>query len=304
MKPQKTYVVTGASGLLGRALCNELEAEGHRVVRVGRQPAMASGRHVNAPNDVAWDPGRGMLDASSFAGADGVVHLAGANVGQRWTPAHKNAILQSRVDGTTLLMKGLTTVGYQGPVVTASAVGIYGNRADVCTEDAPRGTGFLAEVVEAWEGAATAHAPAGARLALARLGVVLAPSGGSLDRMRRIYNLGLGAPLGDGTQWMSWIHLSDAVRALRHCLDHDLSGPVNATAPQPVQNRDFSKALARAMGRPHWAPAVPAWALRMALGEMADVVLHSQRAVPSVLRDAGFAWEHSELSEALRACMR
>lgn len=304
MKPQKTYVVTGASGLLGRALCNELEAEGHLVVRVGRSPAPSKGRRSNAALDVAWDPGRGILDASPFEGADGVVHLAGANVGQRWTAAHKQAILRSRVDGTTLLMKGLTTVGYQGPVVTASAVGIYGNRTDACTERALRGTGFLAEVVEAWEGAATANVPPGARLALVRLGVVLAPSGGSLDRMRRVYNLGLGAPLGDGTQWMSWIHLSDAVRALRHCLDQNLQGPVNATAPQPVQNRDFSKALADAMGRPHWAPAVPSWALRLALGEMADVVLHSQRAVPAVLRDAGFAWEHPELPEALRACIR
>lgn len=289
--------VTGASGLVGQQLCATLTADGHNVVRIGR----------GSTADVKWDPARGTIDVAGCAGIDAFVHLAGANVGQRWTPAHQRAIRDSRVDGTALIAR---TAAQLTPrpraLICASAVGIYGDAGDtLCDEAAPTGTDFLADVGRAWEAAASPARAAGIRTVHLRLGVVLAKNGGALARMLPPFRLGIAGPLGDGRQWMSWLSLVDAVRIIQYALTRDvLSGAVNAVAPTPVTNREFTNTLARILRRPAVIP-VPAIALRLLFGQMANAtLLASQRVTPRVLLTAGFEFQHPTLESALRAILR
>ncbi len=289
-------VVAGASGLIGSALTAHLHARGDSVVRLVRGPA-------RGPDERSWDPGAGRLDPEALHGADAVVNLGGAGLGdRRWTASYKVTIRASRVDGTALLARTLAGLD-DGPrvLVQGSAVGYYGDRGvTVLDESAPRGDGFLAGVVEDWEGATSAASTAGVRVALARTGIVLAPRGGALSRLIPLARLGLAGRLGPGTQYWAWISLEDEVRALTYLLDNEIAGPVNLAAPAPATSGEVIRTLARAYRRPAVLP-VPAWALRLALGEFATDLTGSQRAVPAVLGSHGFEFAQGDLEAAIDA---
>ena len=285
--------VTGASGLIGSALVPSLRAEGHDVVRFVRRPDGAlDARH--------WDGERLAPDAVADLGA--VVHLAGAGVGdRRWTTSYKRQVLDSRVRGTAAVANAVAAGGT--PVLlSASAVGWYGDTGDTLTDENGRhGRGYLAEVCRAWE-AGTAPADTRARVVHLRTGIVLSGRGGALRKQLPLFKAGLGAPLGSGRQWLSWISLHDEVAAIRHLLTADVVGPVNLVAPAPVTNRDFTRALGKAVHRPTVPVPVPGFALRLALGQFAeDGVLIGQRLAPRVLDRSGFTFAHPDLRSALEA---
>ena len=289
--------ITGASGLIGSALSADLTRDGHQVVRLVRGPARSA-------NEASWDPVGGHVDLAGLAGADAVVHLAGAGVGdRRWSDAYKREILDSRVRGTTAIAHAVAALDPAPAVlVSASAVGFYGDTGDrAVDETAPRGRGFLADVVEAWEAAAEPARAAGVRVVHPRTGLVVARGGGAWKRMLPIFQLGVGGRLGGGRQYWSFISLTDEIRALRHLIDHpDLAGPVNLTAPTPVTNADATRALAHALHRPAALP-VPAAALKAVLGEFSVEVLGSQRVLPTRLLASGFTFRHPSIEEALAA---
>lgn len=292
----RRVAVTGASGLIGSALVRRLRSEGSEVVRLVRRPPRGA-------DEVEWDPAAGRIDAGALEGVDGVVHLAGENVGTRWTEAKKRAIRESRVSSTSLLARALAGFGRKPRVmVSASAVGIYGERGDeVLTEASLPGLGFLAGVVREWEAAAAPAAEAGIRVVHPRLGVVLSAAGGALAKLLPPFRLGGGGVVGSGRQWMSWLSRQDAVEILVFALrEEGLSGPVNAVAGTST-NQELTKTLAGVLNRPAFVP-LPAFALKLALGEMADeTLLASQRAEPRVLAERGFRFRHPTLEDTLRA---
>jgi uncharacterized protein len=290
--------VTGASGLIGSALRRRLEAAGHRVTRLVRRAA--------GPGEISWDPAARSLNPTALEGVDAVAHLSGENVGARWTTERKARIRSSRVASTRLLSEILASLQRPPEVlVSASAVGIYGNRGDeVLTEESPPGNpnrDFLVSVTQEWEKAAEPARVEGIRVVHPRFGVVLSPAGGALRKMLPPFRLGLGARLGTGDQWISWISIDDAVEAVHQALvDDGLEGPVNATSPEPVTNRVFTHTLARVLSRPALF-AVPEPALRLALGDMAEgTILSSTRAVPARLLQAGYRFGYPDLESALR----
>jgi len=291
-------VITGASGFLGSALVRNLRADGHDVVRLVR-------RAPQAADERQWDPAAHKLDPAVIGGADAVVHLAGAGIGdKRWTESYKREIRASRIDGTATIAAAVAAAD-QAPavLVAASAVGFYGDTGDdAVDESASAGNGFLADLVHDWEAATAPAADAGVRVVNVRTGVVLGAEGGALGKVLPLFRVGLGGRLGNGLQWMSWIALPDYVVALRFLLDRrDVSGPVNVTGPEPVRNRDYTKAISRVLHRPALA-IVPAPALRAALGGFADEgVLVSQRVVPTRLEDAGFTFAFGDIDSALAA---
>lgn len=288
--------VTGASGFLGTALASALRSAGCGVVRIGRGPDA----------DVRWNPAVGQIDAAALTGIDGFVHLAGANVGERWTHAHRREIRDSRVEGTTLIARTAAAMAQHPRVlVCASAVGIYGDAGDArCDEDTPPGHGFLADVCQLWESSADPAREAGIRTVHLRLGIVLSRHGGALGKMLPVFRLGAGGRLGNGRQWMSWVSMDDAVRIVHFALASGaLSGVVNATAPSPATNAEFTATLARVVHRPALFP-VPASALKLLFGEMARAtLLASQRVVPRRLLAAGFDFRYATLEPALRAAV-
>jgi uncharacterized protein len=290
--------ITGASGLIGRALAPALQDDGHTVVRMVRRPARGA-------DEVAWDPGSRTLEPAALAGVDAVVHLAGAGIGaRRWTAGYQRTLLDSRVGGTTTLASAITACAGEAPRIwlSASAVGYYGDTGDrIVDEASPAGTGFLAHLCEAWEEATGPAAEAGVRVCLLGSGLVLSPKGGLLGRTRPMFKLGLGGRLGSGRQYQSWISLHDEIAAIRYLLAaDDIAGPVNLTGPEPVTNAEFTRTLGRLLGRPTVA-AVPGFALRAALGAFADEgVLTGQRVAPRVLTDHGFTHTHPDLESALR----
>ena len=299
MKPQ-TWIITGASGMIGTALTHSLLQKGATVRTLGRSDART---HPDA-TAYAWDLEQGIFPSAALEDVDVVVHLAGANVGQRWTRSHKLAIMESRTKGTSLLCKALKQMRFTGAFIQASAVGYYGDCTSAVDENGTLGQGFLAQVAEAWEQSAAVHLPSSTRHVVMRLGIVLSPNGGTLDRLLPIYRLGLGAPLGKGSQCMSWIHVEDVVRFVQHAATTATAhGAFNLVAPERVPNAQFSRVLAKCLGRPHFAPSVPAWALRLVLGEMATIVLESQNVVPDKLLKEGFQWRHPALKEALLDCI-
>ena len=286
--------VAGSSGLIGSALVTALRTADHRVVRIVR-------RTPSNGSEVHWDPESAELDASALRGVDAVVNLCGINVGQRrWSGAFKQSLRDSRITPTEVLSAAVAEAGV-GVLINASAVGYYGNTKDrAVDESASAGTGFLAQLCEDWEAATAAARQAGVRVVLARTGLVLAPSGGALRRLRPLFSVCLGARLGNGRQYMSWISLEDEIRALQFALDHrDLSGPVNMTGPAPVTNGEFTAALGRAVNRP--TPLImPGFAVRAALGEFAEEgLLCGQRVIPAALEHAGFQFHHNTIGEAL-----
>jgi uncharacterized protein len=295
--PNMRIAVTGTTGFIGSALVPALRRRGHHVVRVLRDGSGPTS------DTIAWDPARAVLDAASLAGLDAVVHLGGVSVDERWTGEYKRAIMTSRVDSTALLARALATLRPAPTVfIAASAVGIYGDRGDeILDERSPPGTGFLADVGRAWEAAASPARDAGIRTVHARFGVVLSRAGGALAKMLPIFELGAGGTIGHGSQWMSWIARDEVVRIIEYALETTaVSGPVNVTAPTPVTNAEFTKTLGHVLHRPTIA-TVPAFVLRLAYGELADAaLLASQRVVPRVLEQLGFAFQYPTLDVALR----
>jgi uncharacterized protein (TIGR01777 family) len=293
-------VVSGSHGLIGSALCSALESGGHDVLRLVRGPA--------GPGEVSWDPASGTLDAAELQGTDAAVHLSGAGIGdKRWTPQRKREILDSRVKSTDLLSRRLASLDPRPAVlVSGSAVGAYGDRGDEkLTEDSPPGSGFLAGLVEQWEGATAPATEAGIRVVTIRTGIVQSATGGAMAPLLPLFKFGLGGRLGSGRQYWSWISLDDEVGAIIHALTTDeLSGPVNLTAPNPVTCAEYAKTLGRVLGRPAVLP-VPRFALALVLGaEAADeVVLASQRAMPQRLEQTGYRFQHTQLEPALRSVL-
>jgi uncharacterized protein len=292
--------VTGASGLIGTALGRRLEAEGHQVLRLTRS-------RPTGPGQVRWDPAAGRLDADALAKADAVVHLAGANIGDklRWTAREKRKILRSRVEGTGLVARSMAELAQAGGprvLVCASGAHYYGDRGDeVLTEASGPGEGFLAGVVRQWEAAADPARAAGLRVVHLRTGPVQDASGAGLPKQALLFRLGLGGRFGSGRQWLSWIALDDIAGAYLHALTReDLDGPVNAAAPNPVTNAEFTATLARVLRRPA-VLHVPAFAPRLVLGEFADEMLFASiRAVPGRLLETGYRFRFPELEAALR----
>ncbi len=296
-------LVTGSTGLVGTALVNALARDGHTVCRLMR-PQSPVGSTAREGFDVAWNPATGELDGAGV-GADAVVNLAGASIASgRWTKQRKELLRTSRIDTTRALVNALAMMNVQPRVlVSASAIGIYGDRGDeVLTEESKPGTDFLAGVAREWEAEALKAEALGIRVVLARFGIILARHGGALAKMLLPFKLGVGGRLGSGKQWMSWITLEDVVGIIRFALENGaVRGAVNVIAPQAVQNAEFTKVLAKALHRPALFPA-PTLALRLALGEMADaLLLSSQRVAPQASEKLSYRFLHSDLSAALKS---
>jgi len=293
-------LVSGSHGLIGSALVPALAARGHRIVRLVRE------RDSRLPDEVAWDPASGRIDAAALEEVEAAVHLAGANIGaRRWTVARKALIRESRVGGTRLLADTLARLRRKPQVlVCASATGYYGSRGEeILVEESTPGTGFLAEVCRDWEGAAAPARDAGIRVAHLRSGIVLSPSGGALAALLPIFRMGLGGALGSGRQFMSWIALHDEVEAIIHVLSQEaVRGPVNLVSPNPVTNREFTATLGRVLRRPALLP-VPGPALWIGLGEVAGELLGSQRVHPARLLAAGYAFRYPDLETGLRTVL-
>lgn len=286
--------VSGASGLIGTALSADLTAAGDDVVRLVRREARSAG-------EIGWDPSSG-LDPAALSGVDAVVHLSGAPIAaRRWTPTRKAELRASRITSTSTLATAMAAATPPPRVlVCGSAIGYYGDTGDKAVDESGEaGTGFLPDLVRDWEAAAEPAAAAGVRVTSIRSGVVLAAEGGMLARLMLPFRLGLGARLGSGSAYLSWISLTDEVRAIKFALDRqDIAGPVNLTAPEPVTNAEFTKALASVLGRPALF-TLPAPVLRAALGELASELLASVRVMPGRLLRAGFAFRDPDIRTAL-----
>jgi len=295
-------VLTGASGLIGRALVEHLRGRGDDFVRLVRRPTRGE------PNLVSWDPSNEEIDVAVFEGADAVVHLSGEPIVEgRWSAGKKRRILRSREGTTAFLAKTLGRLATRPSVLVAvSAVGYYGNRGDeVLTEASSAGTGFLADVCRAWESAADPARQAGIRVVHARMGIALSRDGGALSKLLPPFRVGLGGPLGSGAQYISWIAMPDVVAALAHVIETpDFGGAVNVVAPNPVTNLEFVRQLGAVLHRPS-AVTVPAIAVRLAMGEMADeVLLASQRVEPTRLMASGFPFCFPEVRHAIEEALR
>lgn len=291
-------LVSGSTGLVGSALVSSLQSRGDQVTRLVRSDPAAGEKALR------WDPDQGKLDLAAVAGIDAVVHLAGESIASgRWTAEKKARIRDSRVKGTRLLSEALSKLTQRPRVlVSASAIGFYGDRGDeLLTEASPRGSGFLADVCQEWEQATQPASRSGIRVVNLRFGVILSPAGGALAKMLLPFRMGVGGKIGSGRQYMSWISLDDATAAVQHALANDsVHGPVNAVAPRPVTNLEFTKTLGWVLKRPTIFP-MPAFAARLAFGEMAnELLLGGARVEPSALVKSGYAFRHPNLEGALR----
>jgi uncharacterized protein (TIGR01777 family) len=289
--------ITGATGFIGRAVSRELAQQGHSILALTRRPEAVAGGLGPGVEAVKWDA----FSPAPLPPCDAVVHLAGESVAGRWTPAKKARIRDSRIQGTRALVDGIARMPEKPSVlVSASAVGYYGDRGDeILTESSPPGHDFLAEVCAGWEAEAERAESLSLRVARVRLGIVLGRDGGALPMMALPFRFGLGGRLGSGRQWVSWIHREDAVGLFLHALERaEVSGPVNASAPEPVTNADLTRALAKALRRPAILP-VPGFALKLAVGEMAGSLLGGQRALPDAALKSGYTFRYPDLAVAL-----
>lgn len=297
-------VISGSTGLIGTALVEALRAKGHEVVRLVRPGSKAP---TDGTSSAPWDPAAGVLDPSVVDGADAVVNLSGAGIGdRRWTDAYKRELLESRLGPTGLLAAAIAGAAQPPKVfLSGSAIGWYGARgAETLDEHSNSGSGFLADICTQWEAAARPAIDAGVRTALLRTGIVLTPRGGALKKQLPLFRLGLGGKFGRGDQWQSWISLDDEIGAIEHLLTTDVHGPVNLTAPQPVTNAEFTKVLGRVLKRPAFLP-IPSFGPKAVLGsELADALLFTgQKVLPTVLEASGYRFTHPTLESALRAML-
>ncbi len=288
-------VVSGASGLVGSALTEFLHSEGHEILKLSR--GNGNGKSVH------WDPEAGTINASELEGVDAVVHLAGESVAQRWNDVTKNKIRDSRIKGTRTIAECVAKLSRKPQVlVCASAIGYYGDRgSEPLTEESMPGTGFLAGVCREWEDSASPAAAGGVRIVNLRFGVIISKSGGALAKMLPIFQLGAGGNLGSGNQYMSWIDIEDAVRAIDFAINTNaLAGPVNVVGPKPCTNAEFTSTLGKVLHRPTFLP-VPSFGPRLLFGEMADEMLFSgAKVLPSKLEKNGFKFQYGDLESALR----
>ncbi|MGH9843548.1 MAG: TIGR01777 family oxidoreductase [Blastocatellia bacterium] len=298
-------LITGATGLIGKPLCRRLAAEGHEIVTLSRQPQRV--RVEPGAKAFRWEPEEGAPGPEVWEGVEAVIHLAGEPVAAgRWTAERKRRIRESRVTGTRNLVGGIEKLSSRPKVfVSSSAVGFYGNRGDqVLTEASGPGEGFLVDVCRDWESEAARARDLGLRVPLVRTGVVLSAEGGAMEKILPPFKLGLGGRLGGGRQWFPWIHLDDIAGIICHALlTPAVAGPINGAAPGIVTNETFTKVLAAALHRPVFLP-VPEFALRIAMGEMAEVVLASQRVTPKVAEETGYRFRYPQLPEALAAILK
>jgi len=295
-------LLTGSSGFVGSALYAKLRSRGERLIRLVRRPPGLN------QDQILWNPESGTLDTSTLEGVHAAVHLAGDPIAHgRWTPEKKRRIRDSRVKGTRLLAQALALLTPPPQVmICASAIGWYGPRGEeILTEQSGPGAGFLAETGREWEEACKPAADAGVRVVNVRFGIILEPSGGALKMMLPPFRMGLGGPLGDGRQWMSWVSRDDVVGAILHCInDRNVRGAVNVVSPNPATNGDFSRALGKALGKPAFFP-VPAFAVRLLFGEMADeALLASARVLPKKLQETGYSFQDPELLPALTRMLK
>ena len=294
---RQTVAITGASGMVGTALATVLRESGHTPFNITRKASGESG------GNILWDPASGLKDPSRLETVDTVVHLAGENIAAgRWTPALKDRIRRSRIEGTRSLVKSIAASSHRPKTfVCASAIGFYGERGDtLLDENAVAGKGFLADVCREWEHEAEAAKDLGLRVVKVRIGVVLSPKGGALAKMLLPFKLGAGGIIGSGKQYWSWIGLHDLVRIIAFCIDHDsIQGAVNAVSPNPMTNYDFTKGVGRALHRPTLFP-LPAFVAKLVLGEMAnELLLSSTRVTPKKLKEQGFEFHYPELAACL-----
>lgn len=288
--------ITGASGFVGQPLVARLTEAGHSVLTVGRR------RESGPQPDVTWDPAAGSIEGDKLNGVEGVIHLAGENISERWTDEQKRRVRESRVEGTGLIARTVAAMRPRPAVlVSMSAVGIYGDRGDEeLDESSSLGTGFQAEVCRVWEASAEPAREAGIRVIHPRTGVVLNRHGGALERMLPFFLAGVGGRVGDGRQWMSWVARTDVVKGLQFLVEHpQISGVVNLTSPEPARNTDFTRHLAAALNRPAFMP-VPAFVIGLLYGQMGvETVAQGQRVLPKALLAAGFVFSYPELGSAL-----
>jgi hypothetical protein len=297
-------LITGATGLIGKAITQSLVRDGHQVVVLSRRPAST----INSTGVTAfrWEPEYEFPPAEAWEGVEAVIHLAGEPVAGRWTTERKRRIRDSRVIGTRNLVAGMKeSVTPPGVLIASSAVGFYGDRGDeILNESSGPGRGFLSEVCLEWEAENARAQEVGIRVAQARIGVVLSPTGGALEKMLPPFRLCLGGRLGSGRQWFPWIHVDDIVGIFRHALTSPaVKGAINGVAPGIVTNEEFTRELAAILRRPVFFP-VPEFALRIALGEMAELALASQRVVPQVALDTGYQFKYPNLRPAIEALLR
>jgi hypothetical protein len=297
--------VTGATGFIGAELVRELDRRGIAYTVITRARDRARSKVPSAVDVVEWGPS-GELDPKALEGLDGIIHMAGAPVAQRWSDAVRSEILESREIPTRGLVDALgkTSAPRPGVLVSFSAIGYYGPTGDdELTESAPPGSDFLAGVCQVWEREAARAVGYGVRVVNPRVGIVIGKGGGALARMLVPFRLGAGGPIGNGRQWMSWVHVSDVAGiAIEALTNTAMNGPVNATAPLPVRNRDFSRALGRALRRPAILP-IPVFGLKVLFGEFAEILATGQRVVPQAALDAGYRFRHMDLDEALRSAI-
>ncbi|MBJ6142638.1 TIGR01777 family oxidoreductase [Hymenobacter sp. BT559] len=296
-------LITGGTGMIGQRLAELLIDAGNDVALLTREPGKSSHYRL-----FGWDPAAGTIDPAALPFADCVVNLAGSNVAEgKWTASRKQEILRSRLDGLELLHRELAKPGHHvRTLLSASAIGIYGDRGDeLLYENSPTAApadDFLADVVLQWEAAACAIGALGPRVVLPRIGIVLSPEGGALAPIAKTVRFGAGAPLGSGRQYMSWIHLDDMCRLLAQMMHDELwQGEYNAVAPNPVTNQEFTETLAQVMHRPLVLPKVPAFGLKLAMGEMSEIVLGSQRVSADKVLSQGFQFEYTHLKAALES---
>lgn len=292
MPRNKKIAVTGASGLIGSALCAQLKSDGHLVIKLVRRPARLA-------EEVSWDPQRGEINLDLLEGVDAVFHLAGAGVGdKRWSASYRSEILNSRLLGTTTIANACEQLQPE-VFISASAIGYYGETGNRSVTEADRGgEDFLSIVCREWE--SVANLAPSVRTIKLRTGLVLDPTGGALGRMLPLFKFGLGGKLGSGKQWWSWITLHDQIRAMIFLMNSKIEGAVNLTSPNPVTNQEFTAALARTLKRPAIFPA-PAFALRAVLGGFSTEVLGSKKVIPKVLMDHDFVFDYPHVLAALTA---
>lgn len=292
--------LTGATGFIGSAIARYLSFQDHSVIQITRRESLTSPY-------IAWDPIRGLIEAEKLENLDAVIHLAGANISERWTPAYKKMIASSRIEGTRLLCQSLAKL-HQKPriLICASAIGFYGNHEPdkILTESSPSGEGFLPEVCRQWEDETRYAKEAGIRVVNIRLGVVLGKSGGAMAKMLPIFNLGLGGVLGSGKQMMSWIALLEIPYIIEHLIKHEsISGPVNVVSPNPVSNREFTKTLGNLIKRPAFLP-VPSFGIKALFAEMGEtLLLEGARVIPERLQKSGYQFRYPMLKSALESVL-